>query len=206
MKITAIVATGFLACISVQAGQAGEKAARKVTVCTERFSDIPMVRERAQQLATQIFAEAGVAIDWRALHSCPNHALKIIFSATTPEDRSPGELAYAQPFEGIHIEIFYDRVRTRGVAPDRLLAHVLVHEITHMLQRTDQHAERGIMSARWTSKDFLTMGVTTLPFTPTDLKLIQLGLAARDRSSHPAQSVVDSGAARPADNQLVLPS
>jgi hypothetical protein len=156
-----------------------------------------VVREKAQLLATRIFAQASVAIDWRGLQSCPGDGLKIAFTTRTPEDRPPYDLAYAQPFEGIHIEIFYDRVRTRAVATDRLLAHVMVHEITHMLQGSDYHAERGMMSARWTPMDYWRMELTTLPFTPADLLLIQRGLAARDAIR---------GAGRPAENKSVLPS
>jgi hypothetical protein len=172
MKITAIIAAMFLAGISAQSAEARDTPGRKVTVCTERLSDNVMVREKAQLLATQIFAGAGVTIDWQGFYSCPKGGLKIVFSTSTPDSKSPGALAYARPFEGIHIEIFYDRVQRRPVAPDRLLAHVLVHEITHMLQGTDYHAEHGIMSACWTSWDYRKMGVTTLAFTPMDLKLI----------------------------------
>jgi hypothetical protein len=49
-----------------------------------------------------------------------------------------------------------------------------------MLQGIDYHAERGIMSARWTPMDYWRMGVTTLPFTPADLLLIHHGLGARE--------------------------
>jgi hypothetical protein len=98
MKIMAIIAAVFLAVISAQAAEARETPRRRVTVCTEYSSD--PLRERAEMLANQIFAQAGVAIDWRALHSCPGDGLKIAFTTRTPEDRSPYDLAYARPFEG----------------------------------------------------------------------------------------------------------
>ena len=194
MKIMAMAAAAVLAGISAQAGEARQTAGMKVTICTGGGVDFDFmsVKLRAQRLATQFFADAGVIIDWRWSGSCPMDAnIKVRFSSSTPPNRLPHALAYAQPFEGVHIEIFYDRVRKQSINPDRLLAHVLVHEITHILQRSDYHAHSGIMKARWTPEDLLTMRWNTLPFTPADLELIQNGFAARDdRMGPPAGTVL----------------
>ena len=61
----------------------------------------------------------------------------------------------------------------------KLLAHVLVHEITHILQGTDRHSPNGIMKSHWKSEDLLQMASGPLPFDQHDLKLIHEGLAAR---------------------------
>jgi hypothetical protein len=58
-------------------------------------------------------------------------------------------------------------------------AHVLVHEIAHILQESDQHSESGVMKAVWTHPDYVRMRTETLSFTPGDVKLIQLGVASR---------------------------
>jgi len=60
-----------------------------------------------------------------------------------------------------------------------LLAHVLVHEIAHILQKTDQHSNSGVMKAVWTHQDRVQMRTGALPFTPGDVELIRLGLASR---------------------------
>jgi hypothetical protein len=184
MKIRAIAATALLAGIAANTGEAGQTEGMKVTVCTGSGvnNDFTLMKLRAQTLATRIFADAGVHIDWRWSRYCPMHAIRISFSTSTPENRLPGAWAYAKPFEGVHIEIFYDRVRRKSIEPSRLLAHVLVHEITHMLQGTDVHAEIGIMKARWTPEDLANMRVKSLPFTPADLELIHLGLARKQSS------------------------
>jgi hypothetical protein len=191
MKITAIAATALLAGIAANTGEAGQTEGMKVTVCTGSGvnDDFMLVESSAKTLATRIFADAGVHIDWRWSRYCPMHAIRISFSTSTPKNRLPGALAYARPFEGVHIEIFYDRVRQKSIYPSRLLAHVLVHEITHILQGTDVHAEIGIMKARWTPEDFANMRVKSLPFTPADLELIHLGLAARGQSSFLTQTL-----------------
>jgi hypothetical protein len=183
LKITTIVATAVLAGISAQAGEARQTTGTKIIVCTGRGIDFDFdsVKERAQLLATRMFAHAGVVIDWRWSGFCPINAnIKISFPGSTPRNRLPGALAYAWPFEGVHIEVYYDRVQKQSINPDRLLAHVLVHEITHILQRSDHHAHSGIMKARWTPEDFLTMRWNTLPFTPADLELIRDGFAVRE--------------------------
>ena len=64
-----------------------------------------------------------------------------------------------------------------------VLAHVLVHEITHILQGLSRHSESGVMKARWDSQDFAQMSWKPLPFTAEDVDLIQRGLAARDARS-----------------------
>jgi hypothetical protein len=60
-----------------------------------------------------------------------------------------------------------------------LLAHVLVHEITHILQGVDRHSETGVMKARWTTADYVQIRAQPLPFTDWDIDLIQEGLASR---------------------------
>jgi hypothetical protein len=181
MEIALVAAVALLAGIGPQAGEARQEADMKVTACTGIGVglDFAFVKLRAQRLATQIFANVGVTIDWRSSVACPGNALRISFSSNTPPNLFPNALARARPFEGIHIEVFYDRVRETHVAPDRLLAHVLVHEITHMLQRSNGHAQSGMMKVCWEREDFLAMRENTLSFTPVDLELIQDGFADR---------------------------
>ena len=53
--------------------------------------------------------------------------------------------------------IFYDRVRK--IKPNKIpavLAHVMVHEVTHILQGICRHSASGVMKAQWDEEDFLT--------------------------------------------------
>ena len=88
----------------------------------------------------------------------------------------------AKVYEGVHITVFWDRVErlSRFAPPTFVLTHVLVHEITHILQGIDRHSESGVMKARWTPEDYYAMAIKPLPFTPEDVQLIQLGLARID--------------------------
>jgi hypothetical protein len=62
-----------------------------------------------------------------------------------------------------------------------LLAHVLVHEITHLIERIERHSEQGIMKAQWTATDIRQMSRQPLPFDPSDLKLIHLAMMERSK-------------------------
>jgi hypothetical protein len=131
-----------------------------------------------------MFAKIGVQIEWRAANSCAgiNNALAVTISDGAPANQLPGTLAYALPYEGTHIVVFYDRIKGQvddSMVP-RLLAHVLVHEITHILQGVNRHSESGVMKARWDANEYLQMTSRTLPFTPHDVLLIERGLDARE--------------------------
>lgn len=148
----------------------------------------PRVLHLAEGIADGMFATAGVRIEWRG-HSpegsrLPGGALAIGLAVHTPATFLPGALAFARVYEGVHIHVFCDRLErlapgVKLAAP--LLGHVLVHEITHMLEGIDRHSETGVMKAHWNARDYADMAANPLPFTPVDVTLIQLGLAARVR-------------------------
>jgi hypothetical protein len=50
-----------------------------------------------------------------------------------------------------------------------VLAHVLVHEVTHILQGFPRHSESGVMKAHWDSQNFAQMTWQPLPFTDDDI-------------------------------------
>jgi len=99
-------------------------------------------------------------------------------AAHAPADYPPDAWASAEVYEGVHITVFWDRIEHPArVAPVAvLLAHVLVHEITHILQGIDRHSDSGVMKANWTRKDYAEMASQPLPFTPEDIFLIHKGL------------------------------
>jgi hypothetical protein len=128
-----------------------------------------------------MFAGIDVAINWRGQHDCPLEAIRIILQGPAPPDERPGVLAYAFPYEGTRIVVFYDRVEhevERSRVP-ALMAHVIAHEITHLLEGTSRHSQTGLMKAHWTNDDYLQMVWKPLPFTPADVILIHRGLEMR---------------------------
>jgi hypothetical protein len=184
MSITAITMLAATVGVAAQVRGAGRTEDKSVSVCVENvagFDVLPL----AQQTASKMFAEAGVTMDWhRGLMGCPADGILITLSLLSdhaPADLPPQALAYALPYEGSHIVIFYDRLQ-RKVKPAQmssLLAHVLAHEVTHILQGIHRHSGRGLMKANWDGSDYQTMMWKPLPFAQEDIELIHHGLAAR---------------------------
>ena len=169
---------GFLlSCASV--------AAADVAVYMEPGEIARPIYCNARAEVTWMFAAAGIRVKWSETE--PKRALApvtivIRFAHRTDAGFHPGALAYAHPFdEKPAIVVIYDRLRAViGKCPKleaRLLAHVLSHEICHVLQRTNVHADAGLMKARWSAEDWRLMAEKPLPFTQADLGMMQDGLA-----------------------------
>jgi hypothetical protein len=182
MKITTMAAVAIAVAMSAQADE--------VTVYMQGSSVVPAVAlNRARVLANEMFASVDVKIDWRTgqpTRSLSRSEKPIVVEMTTdtPRELKPGALAFAGPYEEVQIDVFYDRVRA-ATGPEltpNVLAHVLVHEITHILQRTCRHSETGVMKAHWNHEDFMEMRMKPLSFTEEDVQLIRAGLAGRATS------------------------
>ena len=165
MKIMAIVAMAMAVGMSARAEQA-------LLVHVEGVNSVPPpVLRRAQDIAAEMFAGVGVQVEWREGRPKPSQggpAIVVHMAIDTRPDFMPGAFAFARVYEGVHITVFWDRVhRTRSsLAAGAVLGHVLVHEITHILQGIDRHSETGVMKAGWTGEDFFQMTWKPLPFTP----------------------------------------
>lgn len=178
--LIAIVAT----VTTLGAEQAQRKDEKTVVVYFEN-SLAPKEQFGVQKLAEQMFATAGVRVRWRV--GTPSEAklveerpIVVHFAVNTPASDHPGALAFAVPYEGVHIKIFYDRIKAGSPRITQVvLAHVLVHEMTHILQGIERHSETGIMKAIWTAQDYTDMAWKPLSFTSDDVDLIQNGFSVR---------------------------
>jgi hypothetical protein len=106
----------------------------------------------------------------------------LMLQTHTPEADFPSALGVALPLEGRHAWVFYDRVQR--AAPDSrqlsaLLAHVMAHEIAHLLQGLIRHSETGILKAQWSPTDCARMADFPLMFTRVDAILIRHGVEER---------------------------
>ena len=139
-----------------------------------------MVMARAKDQAARMFGAAGFNLEWmRAVPTgCRENAIEVRFTLVNVAWQR-GPLAYSTPFDAKPvITVFYDRVKSAS-QPEfrtRLLAHVLVHEIAHVLMRADHHASEGVMKAHWTTSDYIQMAHGPLPFMSLDNDLIRNGL------------------------------
>jgi hypothetical protein len=182
MKIAAMTLMAAMIGVAAEPSQPQQK----LTVYFRDNSVVPLgVETQAQGLAKEMFATIGIRLDWRIGEPPRTQSAQHIFIefvTHTPANLRPRALAEALPYEGVHIRVFYDRVWSQARSLRAvLLAHVLVHEITHVLQGIDRHSDSGVMKAVWTGEDYSEMRVGALPFAPEDVELIQLGLARRPR-------------------------
>ena len=165
--------------------EAAPPQSRFVKACIVRNGVPPEEVEQATIKAVVIFRQAKVGLTWTLDNSksCAvrrDEAIVVSFSNKTPSRFMPGAQAYALPFEGKHIEVFYDRVKSPTTsARAAVLAYVLLHEITHILQGIERHSETGIMKAAWSRNDYATMQNGVLCFTDADIDLIQNGINRR---------------------------
>jgi hypothetical protein len=142
----------------------------------------------AKQTASAVFREAGVTIAWKRPgprgSTVPQTSLPIELVEGVPEERLPAALAVSYPYADCSkgVTVYLDRIRS--VAPDvtresAMLAYVLVHEITHVIQGVSRHSQTGVMKARWSEQDRAAIFERRLGFEDQDLQLIRRGLATR---------------------------
>jgi hypothetical protein len=180
MKTSAMITVAGM--LASGAWAATKSDSYRVVACIED-GDLAGVEDAAAR-ASSLLWSAGVNLDWHANRSfCQrqrDQAIVVTFLTSTPKTFHPDALAYAYPYEGVHIQVFYDRI---GLADPELrpalLAHVIVHEISHILQGIDRHSGSGIMKARWNSYDYTLMKRGQLRFTEFDIEMIHDGLASR---------------------------
>jgi hypothetical protein len=184
MKTLAMVAIAVAATGTASARNIELVTGTRVPVCVQGIAHSYVALPQAEGLASEMFAAAGVTIEWRGMKNCPADGIQIRLSEKTPESDNPNSYAYALPYEGVHIVVFWDRITNiaeRRAIPS-FLAHVLVHEVTHILQGTCRHSETGVMKAVYTSMDIGKMELHSLPFTEEDVALIHRGIEARRAS------------------------
>ena len=182
MKILAIMVA---AAATAWAGEKGAEPGKTVKVCVDPSGDGVNIRS-AQAMASKHFAKIGVTIDWRELRDCMDdrNSLQITLSYDTPPNQLPGSLAYALPYEGRHLVVFYDRVlQSDPNLVTRLLAYTMAHEITHILEGITRHSKRGIMKAHWDREDRFQIALGNLEFASEDVDLIYRGLDGRIAAS-----------------------
>jgi hypothetical protein len=193
MLIAGILAAGMTA-------HARDSKPADVTVYVQGDNKAPAsVDQGARATVTWMFARVGVRLVWRdgepgtgAASGSPV-TVQVRFTRDVPGGASQDALAYALPFgeEGVAINVMYDRIRwvaRRSSREAPILAHVLAHEIGHVLQGTNGHAQTGVMKAHWNGQDYDAMEKKPLEFTSLDVELIKDGLnlrRARNASSSP---------------------
>jgi hypothetical protein len=163
-------------------------AADRFEVRLEVTDHVQAMSASSAQVINEIFREAGLAIVWA--HS-RNRAEKGGGAAVTIAieilERAPRELgtrvlAGSTPFSksGARTVLYFDRIEemTRdAMARQRILGHVLAHEIFHILQGGDYHSSEGLMHARWTLAEYRAMSTRALALGPEEAFVLRAAIA-----------------------------
>lgn len=163
---------------------------------------------KAEALARKVFHKAGVETNWvhcpterveegrfpwcRKPISESEVILHIIPESMESRRLSEEAFGYALHASGgapaQHAWIFFHRVEQAAKKSQRtaratsqwvLLAHVVAHEIGHLLLGPDSHSGRGIMRARWRQEDLQEMEIGQMVFTAGQAKLIRSRLESQ---------------------------
>lgn len=151
----------------------------------------PKDLKRAFNVTSQIFAESGIELAWTVTPAShlevvefaptqtgrpcpaplPSHALALRIIRKAPPGIDGTNLGFALPC-AIHmpsITVYADRIEAIAQHTTaiyyRILAHVIAHELGHVLLRSSEHAEAGIMRARWDRANWYRVSAGILEFT-----------------------------------------
>ena len=165
----------------------------------------------AEKEASKILATAGVHVTWTT--ATPDHSkdrcgppIILRFSIDDRSASNPRAFAYARPFnpDAGEITVFWEKlgkISARYMCPlGNLLAHVLAHEVAHILQARDYHADTGLMRSSWGAVDYFQMMRGHLPFTPVDIQLVHEGMELRAAYGAKPLSVATSTHSQSQDN------
>ena len=173
--------------------ESGAKANQKVTVFLAYDERIPHgVVFRAISRSSQIFAGIGVEVQFCACRKSKKASrtgveIEMTIEMDAPAEASSGALALAHPFrpDG-RIRVFYSRLQGYGPKEvrDVMLAYILTHEISHVLQGLERHSATGLMKAGWSREDFMEIVADKLVFDARDIELIKKGINLRMDAAH----------------------
>ena len=153
-----ITRIALLACMA-NATAYGSETRQKLTACLQvGIPDPHLISGLAQGLATRIFAEIGISLNWSSCEPADESSQKPIvvqLVSGKKEGLMSGVLGSAMPYRR-HIIIFFDRIEVMEDAWI-VLGHVMVHEITHIIQGVSRHSDTGMMKPHWSRKDLKEM-------------------------------------------------
>jgi hypothetical protein len=189
MKFSSLMASVFLSGLmfsgrTLQAAEFKTSAPNSVNICLTGDAEHFVVTQ-AEDIAARMFSDIGIHLEWyhddRHCKNPPENFLVVMLSSGAPENKAPGALAFSLLHTNPHIQVFYNRIlkTVEPLAVHKLLAHVLAHEIAHMLEGTGRHSGSGLMRAHWDTPDLHQMSYKPMAFTPLDASLIRSGLSQR---------------------------
>jgi hypothetical protein len=151
----------------------------------------PQVLAMAEDEATRIFRETGIAVSWLncplsiseaqanpiCIEPCPPRRFALRIISEIPANLAKTSLGVALSESGIYATIFYPRVneyaQERIASLSQILGHATAHEMGHLLLGPVPHARFGIMRGEWTAEDLQSITMGAFLFSPRQSALIR---------------------------------
>jgi hypothetical protein len=142
------------------------------------------VLSAAKHEAVDIFARAGIAIVWHDeapdAPAAYRFAVKIVPNALSHLNAKPHVMGAAlrdtHGAIGTIVYAFFGRIhdfaRVKRVSGGTMLAHVIAHEVGHLLLPKGSHSERGLMRGTWDRAQVENAVRGELTFTPEEIRTI----------------------------------
>ncbi len=176
----------------------------RITVSTYDFANIgSKALRQGEQLASYIFAVAGVDTQWTTgslsdaqgrlndFRAAPDDGqcrtplpsvLRVQILSHGPNGFAPQALGYALPcaLRGTQVTLYADRIeqvsRTTLALFYRVLGYALAHELGHVLLRSAEHDDSGLMKSVWSKSDWQRAAISIIPFAPDQARRLADGL------------------------------
>jgi hypothetical protein len=171
----------------------------RLTIRVYDFTSIDTpVRHSAVDEARAIIADAGVTADW---HDCrrgdvcapePGDLVVRVVretAMTTLEWRRPLGFSVVDPVAGagtlatVFINRIEDSARHAGADLGLLLGRAIAHEVGHLVLRTNEHGDHGLMRAIWTEQEMARNAHDDWVFAVPERRLLRAALQRTGRSA-----------------------
>jgi hypothetical protein len=184
----------------------------KLTLRVYNYAQIdPVLLAHSEKVAAAIFENVGIEVVWvdcplspalfRAYPACQldmgttDLVLRLLPHYMATKLRTPDEpLGFAQPCPesepACELSVFYywvDELATNGYRADRILGHVIAHEVAHVLIGPG-HSEEGIMRGEWSRYDLerISWGLL-LGFTSDQSRQLRRAVLGRMKAQESAR-------------------
>jgi hypothetical protein len=188
------------------ASQSAPDSRFRMTVLVYNYAQVsPPLVTRAQEIATMIFEQAGIDTTWllcpvvqadlKKYPTCDqtprvtDFALRLLPASMVEKlpDSDNEAIGFAQrcPIDerGCVVNVFYSTVDQLtsevGAREERILAHVMAHELGHLLLGPNAHSPSGIMRGIWSRDDLRFISWSNLLFTPRQSDKLRANIARR---------------------------
>lgn len=173
----------------------------RITVQVYNWASVaPQVLAAAEDEATRVFRQTGVAVSWLncplsiseaaanpiCIAPCPPSRFAVRINSEMPANLAKTSLGVALSESGVYATIYYPRVEAyaqEGIAiHSQILGHAIAHEMGHLLLGPVPHARFGIMRGEWKAEDMQNITMGTFLFSPHQSTLIRQAAMRRMRS------------------------